>query len=719
MAEMRIQSATEYILTYGWAFLIAAVVVASLYLFVFAPSTIAQSSCTFFSGPYCQGIVLGSSNTLSKVALLLTNTQPYPILDPALVINMSGLAPISASCSPNVVLAGGAIICSATITPAISQGTLASGTFIFTYTPCAGGNAAQCHGAQRQNFAGNFDTHASQLLSPTTISIALVAQNSSQVALSTSFDKLTATVKMLGTPLSGATVNFTSNSISAVVNPLVTTTDGSGNAVSYISSSASVNALVTATFANAMANTIISFTPAICYTLSAAGVSGASGNILTVDGVGYSSVPQQLCYGQGTSHTYSFQSTVSGAAGVQYIFNSASGCGQSSQSGTISSNTNCTLSGNYITQYFLTTSASPGAGGSVTPSSGWYNAGNSATLGETPNAGYAFNGFTGTGSGSYTGSNTAPAITLNNPITETGSFTSTSSTTTSTTSTSSTTTIPSCTNNWTGGQCTGSTTYTANTALSSSANVSVDVIVNSGVVLDEHGNYYVVGNMLKNSGIITDTYSGGAGLGGTGGSCGGATSGSGPGGAGLSRNSLYSSNILVAGTGGGGGGRGGANLNCWYGGSGGSGGNGGGIVELYMKYLDNLGLISANGIVGGDGASLSGGPGCYCGGAGGGGAGGGGSGGTVFIGRTNVINAGAIFASGATGGTGGNGGTSQGGSGGGAGSPPASGGYGGSGGSGGSYPGSPGGGGGGGGTGGASGIGINALNGNVVQFSWP
>ncbi|MDE1762513.1 MAG: hypothetical protein KGH78_04980, partial [Candidatus Micrarchaeota archaeon] len=183
MGNMRLQSATEYLLTYGWAFLIAAVVIASLYLFVFAPSGIVPSSCSFQSGAYCQDLVLGSSASLSKMAALITNTNPYPIITPQITVNITGIAPVQGTCSPNFVLPGGAIVCSATITPAVSQSALASGTFVISYIPCPGGNVTACSSNARQFFPGSFNTHSSPLLSPTTTNVILTAQNSSQIAL--------------------------------------------------------------------------------------------------------------------------------------------------------------------------------------------------------------------------------------------------------------------------------------------------------------------------------------------------------------------------------------------------------------------------------------------------------------------------------------------------------------------------------------------------------
>ncbi|MDE1870564.1 MAG: hypothetical protein KGH71_06380, partial [Candidatus Micrarchaeota archaeon] len=195
---LRIQSATEYLLTYGWAFLIAGVVIAALYLFIFAPTALSPSSCTFSSGAYCQDLILGSSLTLSKMAVLLTNTNTYSIINPKITVNVSGSS-YHGTCTPNFILPGGAIICNATITPAVSQSALASGKFIFSYIPCPGDNATVCSSNSVQSYSGTFTTHASPLLSPTTLNITLTVRNSSQVALSTTLDKLTANVKLLGT----------------------------------------------------------------------------------------------------------------------------------------------------------------------------------------------------------------------------------------------------------------------------------------------------------------------------------------------------------------------------------------------------------------------------------------------------------------------------------------------------------------------------------------
>jgi hypothetical protein len=72
-------------------------------------------------------------------------------------------------------------------------------------------------------------------------------------------------------------------------------------------------------------------------------------------------------------------------------------------------------------QYYLTMKAS--GPGTVTPSSGWYNSGAKVTIKATPNAGHKFTKWTGTGTGSYTGTKNPATITMNAAITETATFT--------------------------------------------------------------------------------------------------------------------------------------------------------------------------------------------------------------------------------------------------------------------------------------------------------
>jgi len=68
-----------------------------------------------------------------------------------------------------------------------------------------------------------------------------------------------------------------------------------------------------------------------------------------------------------------------------------------------------------------------GTGGIVSPTSGWRDAGSAISISATPTnntqVSYNFGGWTGTGTGSYSGPNNPASITVNGPITENAAFT--------------------------------------------------------------------------------------------------------------------------------------------------------------------------------------------------------------------------------------------------------------------------------------------------------
>jgi uncharacterized repeat protein (TIGR02543 family) len=119
--------------------------------------------------------------------------------------------------------------------------------------------------------------------------------------------------------------------------------------------------------------------------------------------------------------------TVSGGNGVQYVFtgwgNDASGTGLTSNA--ITMNGPKTATANWKTQYYLDMSTNFG---SVSPSSGWYDAGSTVDISATaPSAGngeqYVWNGWVGSGAGNYTGVSNSAQATLNGAVTEVASWT--------------------------------------------------------------------------------------------------------------------------------------------------------------------------------------------------------------------------------------------------------------------------------------------------------
>ncbi len=144
---------------------------------------------------------------------------------------------------------------------------------------------------------------------------------------------------------------------------------------------------------------------------SLAGVS------FTVDGTTYTNA-QAFSWITGSNHTIATTTPQTGGAGVQNIWSTWSDGGAISHVVAPTSSTNYTA--NFATQYYLAMNA--GLGGSVSPASGWNNSDAVVGINATASAGCAFSGWAGSGTGSYSGSNSSASVTMDGPITETASF---------------------------------------------------------------------------------------------------------------------------------------------------------------------------------------------------------------------------------------------------------------------------------------------------------
>lgn len=140
---------------------------------------------------------------------------------------------------------------------------------------------------------------------------------------------------------------------------------------------------VTANFASAKYNV----------TFSASGVGPSAGPVLIVDGVSYSSsqFPLSLSWQGGSTHSYAWQSLVYGAAGVRYVWLSASGL-STKQNGTMTTpQGGGSVSASYGTQYQVSFSVSPAGSGSTSPNgTNWYRSGSTVSIGASPEANYRF-----------------------------------------------------------------------------------------------------------------------------------------------------------------------------------------------------------------------------------------------------------------------------------------------------------------------------------------
>ncbi|MDG7036659.1 MAG: hypothetical protein JRN37_08250 [Nitrososphaerota archaeon] len=127
--------------------------------------------------------------------------------------------------------------------------------------------------------------------------------------------------------------------------------------------------------------------------------SSASGTVLTVDGNSYtySQLPISFTWQEGTTHSFSWISSVSGGSGAQYVWQSTTGL-PSLQSSSFTVTGSGSITAAYQPQYYLSVYVNSGSG-SVS-GSGWYNAGSGATASESPAGGWHFIDWTNGNTGS-------------------------------------------------------------------------------------------------------------------------------------------------------------------------------------------------------------------------------------------------------------------------------------------------------------------------------
>ncbi len=135
----RLQSAMEYLMTYGWAILILAVVVGVLFqLGVFNSSTFAGTSCIGSSGFLCQNPTLVTSG-------MLTFTFGQNIGSPMYNVQLACAASMASGGTPNPITAFNSISSTGVpLIPAPTGNTLVNGqTMIITSLPCYDSTGAQ------------------------------------------------------------------------------------------------------------------------------------------------------------------------------------------------------------------------------------------------------------------------------------------------------------------------------------------------------------------------------------------------------------------------------------------------------------------------------------------------------------------------------------------------------------------------------------------------
>lgn len=141
---------------------------------------------------------------------------------------------------------------------------------------------------------------------------------------------------------------------------------------------------------------------------------------VTVDGSAITTA-RTFTWTPGSTHTLSAASIVSCDTGCQNVFNSWSDGG--ARTHTITTPTNpTTYTANYQRQYYLDMQDTPSGRGSVTPADGWRNSGSPVTIQATADYGFGFMSWSGSGTGSYSGTSNPRSITISGAITEIANF---------------------------------------------------------------------------------------------------------------------------------------------------------------------------------------------------------------------------------------------------------------------------------------------------------
>ncbi|HLJ49796.1 MAG TPA: hypothetical protein VKU01_27470 [Bryobacteraceae bacterium] len=342
------------------------------------------------------------------------------------VVNVTGTPVLALNSGGNAIYAAGSGTSTLTFTYSVASGQNSSH---LDYTSSAalslsGGSITGAGGVAATltlvipGAAGSLGANSNIVIStttgPTVVNVSSLTANGSysvgaSISIQVSFNGV---VNVTGLPFitlnSGGTAIYSSGSGTSTLT--FTYTVASGQSSSHLDYSSSLalslgggtitgagGATVTLTFAapgaagslGANSNILISSSQTTAITIQ----TSPSGLLFSIDGGSALTSPQVLNLSQG-SHTITVLSTQSGGTGTQYVFTGWNDGGGNTHSITVTS-TAATYVATFKTQYQLILSSSPAAGGTVTTSSGFYDASSVVTVTAVANTGYFFSGWSG------------------------------------------------------------------------------------------------------------------------------------------------------------------------------------------------------------------------------------------------------------------------------------------------------------------------------------
>ncbi|ASI13657.1 cell surface protein [Candidatus Mancarchaeum acidiphilum] len=434
------QSALEYLVTYGWAILIIAVVISLLYFFVAVPSNVVPNSCSFVTGANCEDMELGSNSIshTSTISLLITNSKDYAIKDPSITVEYNKVN-VTHSCYPSYVLPGGSIICVANMSTYLPTNTYTYGNLYLNSEDCGSSNSSSCANAPKQIYAGKFNTHVALVVKPSlTISLNASSGHNGRWPADNYPDELTANVIFLGYPLAGSTVNFTEVPDEETLFPTYASTSSQGIAHSFVYGTTIGNIKVNATFGNYTSHYVyINFSPVTQYHLIFNVPYGKVTITTPINSTTFTknATGTTICNSELNYSTPSQVTLVSNEAYENFTYAESNGVKYYNSTGSIPIYCNSTtVSFNYTTYYKLNENVNPSYSSGVVSSSplssnGYYKKDSSLQLSAKSSnpkewvfANWTCAASTSIGSTCYSGNSQSPTIIMSNPVNETANF---------------------------------------------------------------------------------------------------------------------------------------------------------------------------------------------------------------------------------------------------------------------------------------------------------
>ncbi len=162
------QSAIEFLTTYGFIFLIIAITLSLLYLFINFPRTILPFNCTIFSGFNCNDAIYTPNATVgSQLFIIVSDMMPGTLNITGFNAYMDFANSTSGYCAASIVTEGEKTYCIADISSAPRLGNMYSGTFkiIGNYCaqPLANITTPSCKGGNGYVYSGSINVQASKL----------------------------------------------------------------------------------------------------------------------------------------------------------------------------------------------------------------------------------------------------------------------------------------------------------------------------------------------------------------------------------------------------------------------------------------------------------------------------------------------------------------------------------------------------------------------------